>query len=105
MSGRMDLIDKAEAIMAIVQTSKQRNLASKLVDQAVALEKVLTQVDALVKQYPHAGEFKGETFEGTALEHIDGADLITLIGAFDSLLNWFNEPGQFRRDIYRKVLP
>lgn len=91
--------------MAIEQTSKQRNLASKLVAQAVVVEDLLTQAQSLVDQYPHAGEYKGATFEGTTLQHIDGADLITLIGGFNALLTWFNEPGKFRRDIFRKVLP
>lgn len=91
--------------MALDQTSKQRNLASKLVAQAVIVEDLLADVDALVAQYPHAGEYKGATFEGTDLQHIDGVDLITLIGGFNALLTWFNEPGQYRRDIFRKVLP
>ena len=90
--------------MAIDQTSKQRNLASKLIAQAVSLESVLTQAEALVAQHPHAGEYKVLTFEGE-LKHIDGADLTTLIGGFEALLAWINEPGQFRRDIFRKVLP
>jgi len=91
--------------MAVDQTSKQRNLASKLIQQAVSLESVLTQAEALVAQYPHAGEYKVLTFEGTDLQHINGADLITLIGGVEGLLAWINEPGQFRRDIFRKVLP
>ena len=89
----------------IDQTSKQRNLASRLIAQAVAFEDVLTNAQTLVDQYPHAGQYKALTFEGTDLQHIDGVDLITLIGGFDALLAWVNEPGQFRRDIFRKVLP
>jgi len=89
----------------IDQTSKQRNLASRLIAQAVALEDVLTNAQTLVDQYPHAGQYKALTFEGTDLQHIDGADLITLIGRFDALLAWIDEPGQFRRDIIRRVLP
>ena len=89
----------------IDQTSKQRNLASRLIAQAVAFEDVLTNAQTLVDQYPHAGQYKALTFEGTDLQHIDGVDLITLIGGFDALLEWINEPGQFRRDIFRKVLP
>jgi len=89
----------------IDQTSKQRNLASRLIAQAVAFEDVLTNAQTLVDQYPHAGQYKALTFEGTDLQHIDGVDLITLIGGFDALLAWINEPGQFRRDIFRKVLP
>jgi len=91
--------------MAVDQTSKQRNLATNLIQQAVALEAILTQAEALVAQHPLAGEYKVLTFEGTDLQHIDGADLSTLIAGFDALLAWINESGQFRRDIFRKVLP
>ena len=91
--------------MAVDQTSKQRNLASRLIAQAVSLESFLTQAEALVAQHPHAGEYKALTFEGTDLQHINGADLTTLIGGVEALLAWINEPGQFRRDIFRKVLP
>lgn len=91
--------------MAIDQTAKQRNLASNLVNEAVNFEKVLTQAETLVAQYPHAGTYKGATFEATALAHIDGADLITLIGGFSALLEWINQPEEFRRDIFRKVIP
>lgn len=89
--------------MAIDQTKKQLNLVDGLVTQATLLDDVLDEVASLIAQYAQAGTVQDATLLGSELKHIDAGDVTTLIGAFDALVTHMNEPGQYRRDIFRKV--
>ena len=87
--------------MAIDQTEKQLNVASRLLTQAEAFSELLKQTQELVAEYAQAGTFTDPVFEGTALKHIMASDLATLVTRFNDILTYINASG--RRDILRKV--
>lgn len=88
--------------MAINQTNKQLNIASKLVEQASVLDDAADEWASLVAQYFQAGTFTDATFESSGdLKHIAAADVTTMVTRLTELVTWLN--GSNRRDILRKV--
>ena len=89
--------------MAIDQTKKQLNLVDRLVTLATQLDDTLDQVAPLIAQTNQAGVIQDATLTNSELKHISAADVTTLIGAFDALVTHMDAPGEYRRDIFRKV--
>lgn len=87
--------------MAIVQTDKQLNLASKMVTVGEKLDDLANEMTQLAAEWPQAGAIVDTTLEGSSLKHISAADLATLIIRFADLTTWLN--GSNRRDVLRKV--
>lgn len=87
--------------MAIVQTDKQLNLASKMVTVGEKLDDLANEMTQLAAEWPQAGTVVDATLEGSSLKHINAADLATLITRFADLTTWLN--GSNRRDVLRKV--
>lgn len=88
--------------MAINQTNKQLNIASKLVQQAAVLDDAADTWSSLVAQYFQAGTFTDAALEASGdLKHIAAADVTTLVTRFTDIVTWLN--GSNRRDILRKA--
>lgn len=92
--------------MAVDLSKKKQNLAVRSLELATFLVDIEQRIEKNSKTHSNnAITYSEGDFDGLpSLQHVDPADMATLLSGLTNLYNWLNEAGQFRMDIFYKVL-
>lgn len=91
--------------MAVVKTQKKQNLAVRAVALAKQIVELEEEMNLIGRQHVKDGiTYSAGDFDGLqSLQHIDPAEMSTLLSGFAGIRSFLNEAGQFRMDIFEKV--
>lgn len=92
--------------MAVNLSKKKQNLAVRSLELAKFVVDINGRIDKNSKTHTNNGitYTAGDFDDLESLQHVDPADMATLLSGLAALNAWLNEAGQFRMDIFYKVL-